>query len=97
MGYRIQYGPAPKIAKKTHHNKYITPVAALLITATILTAKQIWPEEVKKLQETLFPWSQESVKEAFSEFTLQLDAGKPFRDCAVNFCKEILNDAQNHP
>ena len=94
MGYSIHYGPAPKFAKNRNTFSLIPVAAAILFLISLSTAKQIWPEEATKLQEALFPWTQESVQEAVGTFVKNLNAGESFQDAAAAFCMEIIDDAQ---
>lgn len=94
MGYSIHYGPGPKIERQRKKRSYIIPVAAMLLMISIFTAKYIWPEKASRLQETLFPWTQEAVEEAFATFVENMHNGESFHYAATAFCLEILQDAQ---
>lgn len=97
MGYSIHYGPTPKIVKKQRKFPFGPAAAALLLIISLITASRVWPDEAAALQEALFPWTQEPVKAAFSDFVKDLNAGDSFRDAAAAFCREILDDAQQIP
>ena len=68
------------------------PLAVIGCGLAVFFAWRIWPEETKRLHQALFPWSQETVQEAFAGFREGIKAGEPFSDAITAFCVEILDE-----
>jgi len=63
------------------------------LALSVLLARYIWPGETERLRQALFPWTRESVHEAFAEFQEDIGKGEPFVDAITAFCLEVLDEA----
>ena len=95
MGYTIRYGPEPKAVKQRRMRNSRIWVFAAMLALTVILASYFYPVEMQLLKESLFPWTQPSVKAAFAEFLTDLRSGDTLHDAATAFCLEIIENAAN--
>lgn len=91
MGYRVVYGPMPKMAKKQERK----PLRLQMLTATFLllfawTVRQAWPEGREVLRQYLLPGEPTVTEEAFRNMLEDLRQGEPVLDAVSAFCAEIV-------
>lgn len=91
MGYRIVYGPMPKMPQERDYKplriQVLTAVFALLF---VLTVRQAWPEGTALLREFLLPGEQNVTEAAFSEMIGDIREGESLGDALTAFCRQIV-------
>ena len=90
MSYKISYGVMTNSKKKYHSIRATAAISALVLA---LTLRFLWPEEVGRITDMLFPMTSESSQAAFETFSQNIRAGESFGDSVTAFCLEILNDS----
>lgn len=93
MGYTVNYGPAIKARRSKRRIRLRIPLLALCLVLTVIFVRHTWPEETQRLRQALFPWTRESVLEAFAGFQEDIKQGEPFSDAISAFCLEVLDEA----
>lgn len=90
LSYTIRYGPEVAAKQKRSSIGVFTCVliAALLLCGVL---NQFAP---KQTLEILFPWTSESVQEAFHSFQQEIDQGTSFYEAFEAFCTNIVNDGK---
>lgn len=93
MGYRIEYGQAPR-KRRPFFEKYRVPVlTAVFLLLFALAVKLYWPAGADVLRSVFLPGDPSATQEAFAALVEDLRAGQTFSDAAAAFCREIIADA----
>lgn len=93
MGYRIVYGPMPKVPKVNNHKPLrLQAMTAMFALLFVLTVRQAWPEGTELLREFLLPGESNVTESAFSEMIVNLQEGQPLGDAFTAFCRQIVED-----
>lgn len=93
MSYKISYGETDRRTAKRQKTHFLRPAMAVLIIATAIALRLFYPEETKKLTETLFPLTSASSQKALEVFSQNIKAGESFGDAVTAFCLEIIDEA----
>lgn len=94
MGYRIDYGPAPKTRPAGFRSLLrLQLLTAVFLLLFVLGVKKAWPEGTKKLQQLLLPGSSSASMDAFHGFLDDLREGDSFHDAFAAFCREVVDRA----
>lgn len=95
MSYTVRYGEdvPERVPVKATRFGLVGAVVIFLVCAAALGFAI--PEQIDTLRETLFPWTQEAVRESFGDFREDLRQGRSFREAFGEFCVEIVENGQN--
>ena len=94
MGYVVRYGETVPASVSVRATRY----GAFLTVMVLLTGSAVLGSAVRgELCETVFPWTQKHVQSAFAEFREEIREGEPFMAAFEEFCREIIEDAQETP
>ena len=92
MGYQINYGPA----EKGIPNKRLSVLKATVVIITLLTffvtVNNSFPEKIDRIKQTIFPWSQEGIREATTACIERIKSGETIESAIAALCQEILNE-----
>lgn len=95
MGYRIEYGPMPKIMKQPKRGMLrLNTMTAVCLLLFILTVKHIWPEGTDILRSYLLPGEPTVTEQAANALISDLRNGESFGNAVTVFCREILENGQ---
>ena len=89
MSYQIEYGSFRYDHKQKTLGKRQLIVGILsLITAVMILLQ--FPHEIDRLRQTLLPFFEPHVQQAFGNMVARIDEGEKFSDAASAFCREII-------
>ena len=95
MSYKIQYGNLPQKAELKQRKRLYLPGFAIILVALALAARLLYPTQMNRLTDALFPLSSDSSKEALKTFSQHISAGEPLKDAVTAFCQEIIDEANS--
>ena len=90
MSYQIFYNATGSVYRKPR-KKYSLPIllaGAVLLTG--ITLRIVWPDKTEKAIKLLFPWTEQSVVQAYGRMTDSIHMGESVKDAVAVFCKDII-------
>lgn len=93
MGYRIEYGPAPRPGREEDRRGFRIRVmtAAFLLFGCVLV-RSFWNEGAALLETVLLPGEPSVTEQAFSTLLSDLRTGMPVGESVTAFCKYIVDN-----
>ena len=88
MSYKITYGPTKRT--KLRNRKWTATLIALVLVAFVALYVFIYPVQIQRIADTLFPWPDEAVAAFSEELEYRKDLGAAFH----SFCEVIISDIE---
>ena len=95
MSYKIQYSDIPVKTEHKQRKRPYLPAFAIIFACLALAARLLYPTQMNRLTDALFPLSSDSSKEALKTFSQHISEGEPFKDAVTAFCQEIIDEANS--
>ena len=92
MGYQINYGPAEIGIPNKRLSVLKASVAIITLVAFFVTVSNIFPDKVDRIKQTIFPWSQEGIRNATTACIERIKSGEAIESSIAALCQEILNE-----
>lgn len=93
MGYRIVYGPMPKVRKTSPFNEMrLQALTAVFLLLFVLLVRQAWPEGTRMARQFLLPGEQTATEAAFADMIGEIQEGESWSDAFSAFCRQIVAD-----
>lgn len=95
MSYQILYTAKGAVQKRIKNNYQLPVMMCCIILLAGIAAHIIWPDEVKSVKTTLFPWTEDIVVQAFGRMTNRIQDGLSVKDSVAVFCRDLINYAEH--
>lgn len=95
MSYQILYTAKGAVHKRIKNNFQLPVMICCIILLAGIAAHIIWPDEVKTLKTTLFPWKEYLVVHAFGRMNDRILDGVSVKDSVAVFCRDLIIYAEH--